>query len=264
MKAGFDGIKMFEGYPSMRKAIGRPLYHSVYDKFYTYLEDNEIPVILHFANPETFWDISKIDAYSKEKGRYCDETHPTKAQLHEELDGVMKKHPRLKLALAHFGFMAYDIKMAERWLLDYPNTLIDITPGGEQLLMISQSWDTWRPFFEKYQDRIIYGSDAYAFPKTENWEINFKRRPEFLRKLFETDGEHDYVNRPFRGVNLDKSIRQKIYYDNAVRILGEPKKIDYGYMKEKARALLLVKNKREENADKDLKYILAACENISF
>ena len=262
MASGFDGVKMFEGYPSMRKTMGRPLYHEVYDKFYSYLEDNAIPVTMHLANPETFWDASKIDAYSKAKGRYCDETYPTKAQLHSELERVMQKHPRLRIAIAHFGFMAYDIKMAEAWLENYPNTVIDITPGGEQLLMISAAWNMWRPFFEKYQDRIIYGSDAYAFPRGESFVTCYQRRPEFMRRLFETDGEYDYVNRPFRGIMLDKSIRQKIYYDNAVRLFGEPKKINYGYLLKKAEELLATKGNGDKNREFDLQYIIQSCKDL--
>ena len=252
---GFDGMKMLEGYPSMRKAMKRPLCDCVYDKYYSFLEENAIPVTMHVANPETFWNVDSIDEYSKSMGRVCDETYPTKTQLHEEVDGILKKHPKLKIALAHFGFMSYDIEQAKRWL-DYENTLFDLTPGGEQLLKMGQEWDKWQKFFEEYQDRIVYGTDYYAFPQDENWETNFLRRPKFLREFFETDTEHEYVGRPFRGVKLDENILQKIYWENATKILGEPKRIDFSYMQRKAEELLKKPNKHAEFADCDLKYIL--------
>ena len=254
--AGYDGMKMLEGYPSMRKAMKRRLDDPVYDPYYSYLEEMRIPVTMHVANPETFWDITKVDAWSLKAGRFCDETYPTKAQLHEEVDGILKKHPRLKFALAHFGFMSYDIEQAKRFLDEYEYTMFDLTPGGEQLLKMRENWEEWHEFFVKYQDRIFYGTDFYAFPKGENWEVSFWRRPRFVRQFFETDGEHVYGQNAFRGVKIEKPILDKIYRENALALLGEPRKIDLAYMKRKAQELLKMPNKQEAYADEDLKYIL--------
>lgn len=253
---GYDGMKMLEGYPSMRKAMKRQLCDKVYDRYYSFLEENGIPIIMHVANPETFWNVEDIDEYSKKMGRGCDKSYPTKAQLHEEVDGIMKKHPKLRLALAHFGFMSYDIEQAKRWLDEYEHTMFDLTPGGEQLLKMGNEWDKWSKFFEEYQDRIIYGTDYYAFPQDEKWEENFLRRPKFLREFFETDTEHSYNGRPFRGIKLDENILQKIYWDNAMKWFGEPKKIDFAYMQKKVEELLGKPNKRAKFANEDLRYIL--------
>lgn len=252
---GFDGMKMLEGYPSLRKAMKRPLNHSVYDKYYSFLEENNIPVTMHVANPENFWNIEEADEYAIKMGRVCDSTYPTKEELHDEVDGIMKKHPRLRLTLAHFGFMSTDIERAKRWL-DYENTCFDITPGGEQLLKMGQEWDKWQSFFSEYQDRIVYGSDYYAFPEDEKWEENFTRRPNFIRQFFETDTEHVYLGEKFFGVNLDRELIEKIYWNNSMRLLGEPKKIDYSYMKSLAQSLLAKSGKYSPFADEDLRYIL--------
>lgn len=254
---GYDGMKMLEGYPSMRKAMKRTLCDKVYDRYYSFLEENQIPVTMHVANPETFWNVDSIDEYSKKMGRGCDETYPTKAQLQEEVDGIMKKHPKLRLALAHFGFMSYDIEQAKRWLDEYEHTMFDLTPGGEQLLNMQKNWSEWEKFFAEYQDRIIYGTDYYAFPQDEKWEENFLRRPKFLREFFETDTEHDYGGRPFRGIKLDEDILQKIYWDNAMKWFGEPKKIDLSYMQKKSEELLEKPNKYAKFANEDLRYIVS-------
>lgn len=252
---GYDGMKMLEGYPAMRKVMKRQLCDKVYDRYYSFLEENSIPVTMHVANPEENWDISKAGEYAIKMGRVYDHTYPTRLQLLDEVDGIMKKHPKLRLALAHFGFMSYDIEQAKRWL-DYENTMFDLTPGGEQLLKMGEEWDKWSKFFEEYQDRIIYGTDYYAFPQDEKWEENFQRRPKFLREFFETDTEHEYVGTPFCGVNLDENILQKIYWDNGMEWFGEPKKIDLVYMQNKAEELLKKPNKRAEFANRDLDYIL--------
>ncbi|MBQ8374070.1 MAG: amidohydrolase family protein [Clostridia bacterium] len=252
---GYDGMKMLEGYPSLRKVMKRTLCDKVYDRYYSFLEENGIPVTMHVANPEENWDIKSANEYAIKMGRVYDHTYPTRLQLLDEVDGIMKKHPKLRFALAHFGFMSYDIEQAKRWL-DYENTVFDLTPGGEQLLKMGKEWDKWSKFFEEYQDRIIYGSDYYAFPQDEKWEENFLRRPKFLCEFFETDTQHEYNGRLFRGVKLDETILQKIYWDNGMRWFGEPKKIDLEYLAKKAEELLRKTNKRAEFADIDLKYIL--------
>ena len=260
-EAGFDGMKMLEGYPSVRKAMKRPLDHRVYDKYYSFLEENEIPVTMHLANPESLWNIAEADEYSIKMGRVCDSTYPTKDELHDEVDGIMKKHPKLRLTLAHFGFMSTDIERAKRWM-EYENTTFDITPGGEQLLRMGKEWDKWREFFSDYRERIVYGSDYYAYPEDEKWEENFMRRPKFIREFFETDTEHVYDGVKFCGVKLDESILEQIYWNNAMRLFGEPKKIDYSYIRRLAESLLSKPGKYSPFADEDLEYILDSISGI--
>lgn len=253
--AGYDGMKMLEGYPSLRKVMKRKLCDKAYDNYYSFLEENGIPVTMHVANPEENWDITKVSEAVIKAGRVYDHTYPTRLELLSEVEEVLKKHPKLKFSLAHFGFMSYDIEQAKRWL-DYENTMFDLTPGGEQLLNMRKDWENWEKFFVEYQDRIIHGTDYYAFPKTENWEECFKRRPTFVRQFFETDGDHVYVDRPFKGVKLDEKIVDKIYSKNVKRFWGEPKKIDLNYMKRKAEEILRNENHHAKYAEHDLKFIL--------
>jgi len=100
---GYDGMKMLEGYPSLRKEMKRILCDKVYDRYYSFLEENSIPVTMHVANPEENWDISKASEYNIKMGRVYDNSYPTRLQLLDEVDGIMKKHPKLRLTLAHFG-----------------------------------------------------------------------------------------------------------------------------------------------------------------
>lgn len=227
--AGYDGVKMLEGDPNFRRTAGVKLDDEIYDKFYSYCEENSVPITMHVANPVENWDRKKVTKYAIEQGRVYDETYPRKEELTEEVFGIMKKHPKLRLTLAHFGFMSYDICQAERFM-SYENTVFDLTPGGEQLINISREWDKWLSFFEKYQNRIIYGTDYYAFHKGENWLKAVNLRPKFVREMLETDGEYVYLDEKFKGINLDKKLRDKIYRENFVRLYGAPKKTDYDYV----------------------------------
>ncbi len=254
---GYDGMKMLEGYPSFRKATGIPLDHPVYDKFYRYMEETGRMITLHVGNPAEFWDINKVDPYALKVGRFCDETYPTKQQLQDEVFSVMNKFPRLRLALAHYGFLTDDAKQFDAFLGNYENTLIDITPGGEQYFNMLEDWDTWKGLITKYQDRIYYGTDFYAFPREDedNWRTAFTRRPWLVRNFFETDEEHEYFKQKFRGVKMDDAIVDKIFYKNAERLMGEPKKIDLTAFASRCRALL-EKGECSEQGKLDLAYIL--------
>ena len=226
---GFDGIKMLEGYPSLVKAWDLPIDSPVYEAFYAFMEENGYPILMHVANPAENWDAQAASPDAIEAGRVYDASYPTKEALTEQVFHVLEKFPKLRLILAHFGFMSYDIAQAERFL-SYENTVFDITPGGEQLIHMGKAWKKWLPFWEKYQDRILYGSDYYAFPKDENWKIAFQRRPKFLRQFLETDTSHEYLGEAFSGICLDKAIRDKIYRENFLKLLGDPKPIDEKYL----------------------------------
>ncbi|MBE5742930.1 MAG: hypothetical protein E7360_06430 [Clostridiales bacterium] len=243
---GYDGIKMLEGHPTLRKTMKIALDSSVYDKFYSYLEEVGMPIIMHVADPAESWNLETASESAKTLGRTYAGSYPSKKQLTDEVFGILNKHPKLKLGLAHFGFMSYDISEAERFL-SYKNTFFDLTPGGEQLINMSNVWEKWLPFFEEYQNRILYGSDFYAFPKKDEteWRIAFRRRPDFLRQFFETESEHLYINQTFCGVNIGERLRTKIYRDNFMNLLDQPKLIDIDYLKAEINSLL--KNPPNEN-----------------
>lgn len=256
-KAGFDGMKMLEGYPSLRRIMGVSLADEIYDEYYAYMEENQIPIIMHLANPEENWDINKADEYAIQMGRVYDESYPSKQQLQDEVFEILDKFPNLCLTLAHMGFMSHNIEDAERYM-SYKNTRLDITPGGEQLIYMSEHWDIWKGFFEKYQDRILYGSDFYAFAARtdEERKVAIERRTKFIRQMFETNGEYTYLRTPFKGVLLDKSIREKIYFKNAENYLKERKKVDLQYVKKAAASLINETENVDVHCKKDMEYIL--------
>lgn len=258
LSVGYDGMKMLEGYPSLLKAWKTvPLDSVIYDRFYSFMEENGYPIIMHAGNPTENWDISTASLDAIRAGRVYDSSYPTKAEITAQVFGVLKKHPKLKLALAHWGFMSDEKENAERFLGEYENTIFDITPGGEQFINMQKDWEYWLRLIEKYQNRIVYGTDAYAFPcgEVESWREWFWRRPKLIRQFFETDTEHEYLGKKFCGVRLDKKIRRKIYWENAERLLAEPKKIDDNYLLKTAEGLVGTTQK-SVYAETDLQYII--------
>ena len=255
LSVGYDGFKMLEGYPSLIKAWNLMIDSPVYDKFYSFMEENGYPIIIHIANPKENWDRAAASEYAIKAGRVYDDSYPKKDDITASLLHVMEKHPDLKLITAHFGFLSYDIETAEKYM-SYPNTMLDVTPGGEQLMLIGEKWDIWLHFFEKYQDRILYGTDFYAFPKGTNWEVSYTRRPNFVHHFFDNDTEHVYIDTTFHGVNLKKSIRDKIYRENFSKIFKDRNPINCEYFKSELERLSSIPNKKSKHANADIKYML--------
>ena len=117
-KVGFDGMKLLFGKPELRKAYGVSLCDECYDPMYDFLEQNNIPVLLHSNDPVEFWDKERIPKWAIGAGYYCDETYPTHEQIREETIGILKKHPKLNMTIAHIFFLSnsdrYDL--AEEYL----------------------------------------------------------------------------------------------------------------------------------------------------
>lgn len=227
---GCDGIKMLEGKMTLHRKIGRRLSDSVFDKFYAYAEENSLPIIMHLGDPLANWDKSKMSQYAIEHGWYCDENDPTREDLRTEVAEVLEKFPNLTLIMAHFYFMGDELERAAAMMDKYKNLHFDLTPGGEMFVEFTKNYDNARAFFEKYSDRLLYGTDTYAWipdmsPEERNGaRINLLRS--YLEKTEDFEADSFGMLRPF---GLSEEITNKIYRDNFVRLYGDvPKKIDNG------------------------------------
>ena len=231
-RVGFDGIKMFEGHPNTRMAIGYPLNDEIYDLFYDFCEKEGFPIIMHLTNGPDMWDINKITPYWIGRGCYFDERFPTFDELQEELMSVLAKFPKLKFTLAHFGFLTYAPKERVERFFSYENTMLDVTPGGGNYFNINADEEYWVPFIKKHIDRFTYGTDLYNI-KYENqlyFESSVTRRAKLVKQFFGTSGvEYEYSHKKYHGIGLNEEELEKLYYGNLSNLLKEPNKVDYDY-----------------------------------
>jgi predicted TIM-barrel fold metal-dependent hydrolase len=160
LDAGADGMKMLEGKPTTRKDVGIPHNDPIFDGFYRLMEERQVPVTCHVADPEEFWDEAAAPAFARENGwLYIDGTYVPKEQLYAETFSVLERFPRLKITFAHFFFLSADLPRAADLLERYSGVCLDITPGIEMYDNFSRRRDDWRTFFTKYSDRIVFGTD---------------------------------------------------------------------------------------------------------
>lgn len=212
---GCDGIKLMFS-PDLRGYYGRGIDDPYYDAMLSLLEERDVPVNLHLADPETFWNAGQP---------YAGGAFISKENLYLEGLRMLDKHPRLRVCFAHFMFLSNFPDEAERIMEKYPNVMFDLTPGVEMYYNFDKQLDRWRDFFEKYKDRILFGTDCNAIKKC-NKELELL----VYGKLTER-GEYSSFcyGRDIKvmGLGLSADAVSKISYENYFKFLGrEPAEVN--------------------------------------
>jgi len=65
---GFDGLKLIEGKPEVRKLLPYPLDGPLYAELWAALEQEQFPVVFHVADPDEFWDAERCPAWARKSG----------------------------------------------------------------------------------------------------------------------------------------------------------------------------------------------------
>ena len=135
---------------------------------------------------------------------------------HEEviatLDRAVKKHPHTTFIACHLANCCYDLSILGRMFDRYTNLYADIGARFGETAPIPRYMAR---FYEKYQDRLLYGTDM-GFD-TEMYRTTFR--------ILETEDEHFYdwklfsYHWPLHGIGLKDKVLKKVYADNAARIL---------------------------------------------
>lgn len=77
------------------------------------------------------------------------------------LGNTLKRHPNTKFVASHLTNCTFDFSILGRMLDEFPNLNADISARFSEFSTIPR---TTAAFFEKYQDRIVYGTDY-------GWEV---------------------------------------------------------------------------------------------
>jgi len=221
---GCDGIKMIEGKPSEYKPIATPLNDALYDEFYGLLESEAIPLLFHVADPPRNWDPDECPQLTRDRGWfYGDGTFPTRQELYDQVDDFLARFPKLRVIFAHFYYIDDDIEKAEAFLTRSPSVSFDLTPGGGMYKSFTKLNEQWREFFIRHQDRIIFGTDNNGKKVPGDPEVFAvcRERINRIRAFLETREEiPDDPRPPHVGIELDRSILEKIYRTNFQRYAG--------------------------------------------
>jgi predicted TIM-barrel fold metal-dependent hydrolase len=156
------------------------LDHPILAPVFAHLERRRLPVILHVGEPLACWQ--PLDEASPHHDYYSEhpEWHmhgragvPSWESLLFARDRVLARHPRLAVVGAHLASIEHDVVELGRRLDRFPNLAVDT--GGRLLDLALQDPAKVRAFFERYSDRILYGSDI-CLPRAHSQMTHEDRR----------------------------------------------------------------------------------------
>lgn len=259
-RCGCDGLKIIEGKPSMRKFMAAiPDFDlPCWEPLWEYAEKTRLPVLWHLNDPESCWgDPEKAPRHIRMGNELYDDSFPNNEDQYAQMENILKRHPNIRFIFAHLYFMSAQLPRLATLLDTYPNVMVDVTPGLEIYVNLSRNTEEARAFFEKYQDRIFYGTDigsrcVLADGKRPLDEGECLARIEMIdgllrgsdRQLLQEDGRYlihtdDFI---LQGLDLSETVLNKIYARNFLRYVGPPAKVcPRRILKECRRILLMLK-----------------------
>jgi predicted TIM-barrel fold metal-dependent hydrolase len=177
----------------------------------------KIPVHIHTADPAEFFE--PIDFHNERwlelslypDRRYSDRSRfPSFEELMAERDRLFARHPQTHFIVAHMGWHANDLARLGAMFDRMPNLSTEV---GAVLYDIGRQPRAAHEFFVKYQDRILFGKDAYQPDEYP-----------YYWRVFETNDEYFDYYRDYHafwkmyGIGLPDTVLRKLYYQNAMKL----------------------------------------------
>lgn len=176
-----------------------------------------IPVLIHAADPRQFWQ--PMDSTNERwlelklrPRRKRSDTDPAPWQtIIDEQHDIFGKHPGTTFINAHLGWYANDLATLAELMEKYPNMQAEI---GAVISELGRQPRMAKAFLTKYQDRIMFGKDAW---NPEEYHTYFR--------VLETADEYFPYYKKYHaywkmyGLDLDDTVLRKLYYKNALRVV---------------------------------------------
>ena len=177
-----------------------------------------IPVIIHTADPAPFWQ--PVDSYNERwlelkthKGRKRETSKGDFSweQLIEQQHNIFRKHPKTTFINAHMGWYPNNLAKLDSLMDVFPNMYVEI---GAVIAELGRQPRAAKKFFEKRQDKVLFGKDSYV---PDEYETYFR--------VLETEDEYFPYHKKYHafwkmyGIGLSDAILKKVYYKNALRII---------------------------------------------
>lgn len=226
---GCVALKLWKNMTLMGEAhFGRnlPLDDPHYEPLWCAAGELGLPIVIHVADPPCFFKpidpdnehyicLSKHPEWSFHRpGLFSFEEHMRMQEA------VIRDHPGTTFVVAHVGSYAENLARVSEWLERYPNMYVDVAARVDQL---GRQPYTARAFIERWQDRVMFGTDYEGHFSAERTRAFYHTHFRF----FQTRDE--YFDHPFPdflgqwkvcGLGLEAQTLKKLYRDNAARVFG--------------------------------------------
>jgi predicted TIM-barrel fold metal-dependent hydrolase len=191
-----------------------------------------MPVAIHVSDPIAFFTpTDRFNERYEELNNHPDwsfygHDYPSNAELLEARNRVFARHPKTKFLVLHVGNFAEDLDNVSENLDRFPNMTVDLAARIGEL---GRQPRRARRFFDQYQDRILFGTDATPHGDETPQQLFNQGLYEIYYRFLETADEYfDYAPAKvppqgrwrIYGIELPDSVLQKVYHQNAARLLG--------------------------------------------
>jgi len=194
----------------------------------------KMPVAIHIADPEAFFlPIDRFNERFEELNNHPDwsfhgKDFPSFREILDAFHRVVARHPGTQFVGLHFGCNAENLASVAEAMDRLPNLHVEL---AARIAELGRQPRTARKFFDKYQDRILFGTDAVPPPygNATPQQIFGDELYEIYYRFLETVDEYfDYAPAPvppqgrwrIYGLGLPEEILKKVYSENAVRLLA--------------------------------------------
>jgi predicted TIM-barrel fold metal-dependent hydrolase len=198
-----------------------------------FLKEKGIPVMAHIGEPVQAW--RPLDnPNNPHYGYYTNNPQyhafklpeiPSYETIIAARDNWIENNPDLKIFCAHLGSMSHDVDMVAERLDKFPNMYAETAARFGDLA--SQDSKKVAAFFEKYQDRLMFGSD-YGNSKMEdkmteeelkNEEENLNANYDNLWNYLSSSDSMILRKQKTKGLGLSTQILNKVYHQNITDLL---------------------------------------------
>ena len=190
-----------------------------------------IPVAIHISDPVAFF--TPTDRFNERYEElnnhpdwsFYDHDFPSNAELLEARNRMFARHPKTQFIALHVGNFSENLANVAENLDRFPNMSVDIAARVGEL---GRQPRNSRRFFDKYQDRILFGTDATPHGDEFPQQVFNDKLYEIYFRFLETGDEYfDYAPAKvppqgrwrIYGIELPESILHKVYNQNAARLL---------------------------------------------
>ena len=175
-----------------------------------------MPVSIHVADP--YWMYLPMDQHNDglmNAHTWKIDTSQENILLHQELintlENAVRENPNTIFIACHLANCSHDLSILGGLLDRNPNLYAEIGARYAELAPIPRHVSS---FFEKYQDKLLYGTDMGMSPSM--YQTTFR--------ILESQDEHFYVRDhfsyhwPLNGLHLSDAVLKKLYQENASKI----------------------------------------------
>jgi predicted TIM-barrel fold metal-dependent hydrolase len=190
-----------------------------------------LPVAIHVSDPIAFFTpTDKFNERFEELNNHPDWSFyggdfPGNEELLEARNRVMARHPKTQFNVLHVGNFGEDLQNVSENLDRFPNMWVEL---GARIGELGRQPRTARRLFDRYQDRILFGTDAVPHGDDVPQQVFGDPLYQIYFRFLESDDEYfDYAPSAvppqgrwkIYGLNLPDQVLKKVYLENAARLL---------------------------------------------